>query len=54
MSAPWPAERLFAAARPVRALVDLFATICNTSAELGHWLEICHLERGDIEFFSAS
>ena len=25
----------------------------DTSAELGHWLEICQLEREDIEFFSA-
>ena len=25
----------------------------DTTAELGHWLEICQLQRKDIEFFSA-
>jgi hypothetical protein len=25
----------------------------DTSAELGHWLEVCQLEREDIEFFSS-
>jgi hypothetical protein len=25
----------------------------DTSAELGHWLEICQLQREDIEFFAA-
>jgi hypothetical protein len=25
----------------------------DTSAELGHWLEVCQLEREDIEFFTA-
>ena len=25
----------------------------DTTAELGHWLEICQLQREDIEFFSA-
>jgi hypothetical protein len=24
----------------------------DTTAELGHWLEICQLQREDIEFFS--
>ena len=25
----------------------------DTTAELGHWLEVCQLQREDIEFFSA-
>ena len=25
----------------------------DTRAELGHWLEICQLQREDIEFFTA-
>jgi hypothetical protein len=25
----------------------------DTTSELGHWLEICQLQREDIEFFSA-
>jgi len=25
----------------------------DTSAELGHWLEICQLQREDIDFFTA-
>ena len=25
----------------------------DTTAELGHWLEICQLQREDIDFFSA-
>ncbi len=25
----------------------------DTTAELGHWLEICQLQREDIDFFTA-
>ncbi|HYB31119.1 MAG TPA: hypothetical protein VEF89_31305 [Solirubrobacteraceae bacterium] len=25
----------------------------DTTAELGHWLEVCQLQREDIDFFSA-
>jgi hypothetical protein len=27
--------------------------MADTRAELGHWLEICQLQREDIEFFAA-
>jgi hypothetical protein len=27
--------------------------MADTRAELGHWLEICQLQREDIEFFTA-
>jgi hypothetical protein len=42
---------------PVAGEVDVFpdrvrAGYVDTSAELGHWLEVCQLQRQDIDFFS--
>jgi hypothetical protein len=61
-----PASGLFAEPREVRVLGDLFANLwqiayvttdvdhgnVDTTAELGHWLEVCQLQAADIEFFS--
>ena len=45
---------LFANPRPVHAIADrVRAGYVDTTAELGHWLEICQLQRDDIEFFTA-
>ena len=37
---------------PAHNEVRTFSTMTNGLLELGHWLEICQLQREDIEFFT--